>query len=199
MSVKTVISGGYRARLGVIGLVLIGFGIYCLYDGFIAYPEKQRMQIAFAELKKDSPDDWAEKWRVMSAENGWSEAQPEAPMSDLSIYTQFIMAGITLPFGLYFGGLFLLSGGRFVEADEKGIRSNKVSDVSWDDVKSVDSSRWQSKGIAVVHYERASGAGVVTLDDWKFEREPTQEIYSMVANHLGVNVDEEDVEEEGEV
>ena len=196
MSTKTVISKGYRVRLGVIGLALVGWGCWSLYDGIVVYPEKQKMYQTYMQIQEQHKDNWDEKWQQVTAENHWDPGQPSAK-SDLDILMQYVMAGLTLPFGLYFSGLFMLAGRRFVLADDAGLHTNYVAEVPWDQIKSVDTTRWRSKGIALVQYEGPQGSGAVLLDDWKFEQQTTQNIFEMVADRTGlVELMEDDEDEE---
>jgi hypothetical protein len=98
--------------------------------------------------------------------------------------TQKILGGITAPVGLYFLFTFVMSMGRWVEADEQGVRTRGGQETDYASIKSIDKSRWQSKGIAVVQYEKNGQAGRITLDDWKFEREPTKRILEAIEERM---------------
>lgn len=201
MAAKAKISSGYRWRLGIIGLVGLGFGFYCLYDGFIKYPELQRMELGYQDVLRDHPDDWQDYWPREAAKNGWPDDVPGKPRSNMSIYTQYIMAAIVFPFGILFGQGFVRSGGRWVASDDTGLSANGDKRIVWADIRSVDTSRWKTKGIAVVHYENSGTDQHITLDDWKFERNATNEIFSDLKAHTtGLIEDEvkpdEDVQEQ---
>ncbi len=192
MAAKATVSPGYRWRLGIIAIALLAFSGWFLYDGLVKYPELQRMELAFAQLQQDYPGDWNSRWLTMAEEEGWPTETPEAPRSDWSIRTQYICAAITLPIGLIFLAGFVRASGRWVASDETGLSTSKGQRAAWDQIEAVDSSRWKSKGIAVVHYKAengggssggASGAGRITLDDWKFDTPATKQIYRDIADH----------------
>ncbi|QQE11169.1 hypothetical protein JD969_16965 [Planctomycetota bacterium] len=194
MSVKANIRTGFRGRYGIIALVLLGFMLYCLYDGLVAYPNKKMIYETYMEIRypngdmQNPNDNWVTDWQDQVAkfkDDGIKVDGTEQPEEKTQgdIYTQFIMAGISGVLGLLAGGYFLSIGGSFVEADEQGISSKKSQKISWDKITSVDISRWESKGIAVLHFDDAGKSGIITLDDWKFDREPTVDIFKLVKTH----------------
>ncbi len=184
MSIKAKISKGYRWRLAGVGLATLAFGGWFWYDGAIGYPKKQKIQLAFQEVQQDHPDTWQSVWNQMATENGWSTEQPGEPMTDMSIYTQYIFAAICIPIGLLFGAAYLNAARRWVAIDDEALTTNAGQRVTWDQVESIDKSRWDTKGIAVVHYRNDAGGGRVVLDDWKFERAPTDQILEKLESHL---------------
>ena len=56
----------------------------------------------------------------------------------------------------------------------------------FDAITRLNKRRWE-KGIAVVRYTDATGDGKLVLDDWKFEREPTDRIGDEVEKRLKVD------------
>ena len=48
MAVRATISSGYRWRLGLLTAMVLGFGVFFLYDGLVRYP-KQREHYAIYE------------------------------------------------------------------------------------------------------------------------------------------------------
>lgn len=195
MPAKTTISSGYRWRLGVIALALLAFAGWFLYDGFIGYPKQQVVREAFAQVKIDHPEDWQTKWLERAQIEGWSTEQPDPPFSDWDITAQFFYAAPCLVLGLLFGVSYLRAGGRWVASDEAGLKTNAGQSVTWDQIESVDSSRWASKGIAVVYYRDAKGEGRITLDDWKNDAEATKQIYRDIADNTTGLIESEPPEE----
>jgi hypothetical protein len=78
-------------------------------------------------------------------------------------------------------GLFLLSiplrsRGRWIEADETGITSSWGQSFRYDEVEEVNKRKWRNKGIAKVTYVANNRRQVFVIDDFKFMREPTDQI-----------------------
>jgi len=182
MSVRASISKGYIWRPGLIGLAALAAGGWFLYDGAVKYPRQQQMWQAYNQITREhveDPNEAAKAWEELAAANGWPTKKP-VEKTDTDILTQKIIAGITGPIGLYFCFVFVTSRSKWVEADEQGLATNAGQRSSYESITSVDKSRWQSKGIAVVHYSGDGQAGRIVLDDWKFEREPIKRILQAV-------------------
>ncbi len=187
MTVRAKISGGYIWRPGVIGAMMLLFSGWFLYDGTIAYPLQQEIQSAYDKIKQDNPGDpivHAQLWAEHAQSKGWPTATPKKKVEDKDILTQKVIAGITAPVGIYFLGTFFLALGRWVEADEQGVRTNSGRQTDYASIKSIDKSRWQRKGIAVVHYGLDGTDERILLDDWKFEREPTKRILAAIEERM---------------
>jgi len=71
-----------------------------------------------------------------------------------------------------------------VTSDGSTLTTNRGQRVPFDALRSLDTSRWRTKGIAVVHYEVDGRAGRIVLDDWKYQRSPTTEIFNQVRAFL---------------
>ncbi len=187
MAVRAKISKGYIWRPGVIGAMMLGFCGWFLYDGTVAYPLQQKIWNAYNQVVQDNPGDPIEQarlWAEHAAAQGWPTGTPKKKVEDKDILTQKVIAGITAPIGLYFMATFLMARGRWVEADERAVSTSSGQRTDYASIKSVDTSRWQRKGIAVVHYESDGQGGRIILDDWKFEREPTKRIFEAIEERM---------------
>lgn len=185
MAVRAKISKGYIWRPGLIGAAALIFSSWFLYDGTVKYPLQQKQSKAYTEIFQEHTDpiEAGRAWETLAAENGWSTQKP-VPREDKDIFTQKLLAGITAPVGLYFLATFLMGLGRWIEADEDGVRTRSGKSTDYASIKSIDKSRWKSKGIAVVHYGFGGPKERITLDDWKFEREPTKRILEAIEERM---------------
>ncbi len=186
MSIRANIARHYLIRLGIIGLGAFGFGLWFLYDGAVGYPAKREIQLAYQQLKEQHPQEYPELWPKLARERGWPLEPQTEPLSEKDIMTQYIFAGITLPIGAFFLFGLLRNSRRWVEADDEGLRTSSGQRAAWDQIESVDKSRWQNKGIAFVHYRTNGQGGRILLDDWKFDREPTNQIMAELNKRLGL-------------
>lgn len=185
MAVRANISKGYIWRPGLIGAAALIFSGWFFYDGLVKYPMQQRMAGEYAKVYQEHTDpiEADRAWDQLATANNWPTSKP-TPRTDTDIRTQMILGGITGPVGLYFLATFLLSLGKWIEADEQGVRTKSGQATDYASIKSIDKSRWQSKGIAVVQYESNSQSGRITLDDWKFEREPIKRILEAIEERM---------------
>ncbi|MEE9404445.1 MAG: hypothetical protein V3V20_06100 [Algisphaera sp.] len=188
MSTKATIAPGYRLRLLLMTFLLGGFGVYSVYDGKIAYPKKKEIGLAYQAYKSDPAHehDFNETWRAYAKSKGWPEKIPTKVKSEAEynsdIMTQWIMAGITLPIGLFFGYKLLQESRRWVAMDDAGLTASGGRVAPWDTLKGLERSRWKTKGIArVIYHDEAKGADrQILLDDFKANRAAVGEIYNAV-------------------
>lgn len=183
------IAKGYRARLGIIAIALIGFAGWGAYDGFVHYPELIDRYSAYQEIIEEYPQDFQQQWKQYAAERNWPTDKP-AEKEDSDLWFQYGIMIVALPIGLYFLVVFIRSQKRWVEATPESLRTNDGREARWDQITNIDKTRWKSKGIAVVEYESDGQARRITLDDWKFEREPTAAILAEVETHTGLGGEE---------
>lgn len=187
MAVRAKISKGYIWRPGVIGAMMLGFCGWFLYDGMVAYPFQQKIWNAYNQVVQENPGDPVEQaqvWSQYAASKGWPTETPKKKIEDKDILTQKVIAVITAPVGLYFLTVFFLTRGRWVEADERAVTTSSGQRTDYGSIKSLDTSRWPRKGIAVVHYESDGQSRRIVLDDWKFEREPTKRIFEAIEERM---------------
>lgn len=184
MTARASISPGYRWRLGIIALACLGFAAWFFYDGYVAYPEIQEIHREYERIQAEHPTDFNQRWAEYAESRGWETDLPERK-EDWDIVTQFIFCGITLPIGLAFLWAFIRTGGRWIASDEAGLHTSWGQHAPWSALRSIDKARWKTKGIAVVHYDDQGTPRKITLDDWKYEREPTTMIVNHVDERLG--------------
>ncbi len=187
---RAKISPGYTWRLALIGVMCLAFGGWFLYDGMVTYPRQMSAYQAFEAFTESTPD-WRSNpqvWQDYAAKNNLNPnidaIQKHSDRDQNDIYTQFIMAALVTPVGLFFGFSFLRSLSRYIEADPQGLRTNGNKHIAWEDITAIESERWAAKGIAVVKGTSSQGDVAITLDDWKFDREPTSLIYSEALRHM---------------
>jgi hypothetical protein len=186
MAVRATISKGYIWRPAVMGAMGLVFCGLFLYDGFIKYPHQEVMWGVYNQIRvkyEKDPNEAQRIWEQTARDKGWPITKP-IERAKKNILTQKIMAAASAPFGLYFAFAFLSCLGRWVEADEEGLRTRSGQRVPYGAIKSIDKSRWERKGIAVVHYEADGRAGRITLDDWKYDREPTKRILQAIEDRM---------------
>lgn len=184
VTTKASISSGYKWRLGIIALACLGFSTWFFYDGAVKYPAKQAIHQTYLRIQEEHPTDFNTRWVERARDEGWPTTPPE-PYTDMDITTQYIFALLVLPVGLAFLWAFVRALARWISADESGLHTSWGAQAPWDAIRSIDKQRWKTKGIAVVHYDDGGTSRKVTLDDWKYEREPTVAIVAMVDQRLG--------------
>lgn len=181
---KATISSGYHWRVGLFAIICLVWSVLCFKDGLYTYPEQRRHAQAFQEARDQGILD-SDLWRDQAQENGWDpDEDPGVAKSDFDFYAQFVMAAITTPLALIWGVGFILGTGRWIGLGPDGLITSWGQHVRFDVVTKLDKHRWQSKGIAVVHYKAGSQQLRLVLDDWKYRREPITIMVRTVEDHL---------------
>lgn len=182
MQTKAAISPGYMARLLVVALITLIGGFWFSYDGFIGYPHQQLVARAYMQFQDEGRVD---QWPAYAREKGWT-VSPESPKTDSDIWLQRLLGMLALPVGLIFGAATLRSLGRYVACDEEGLITPRYPKVPFTAIKELDKSRWQKKGIVVVHFELDGKAGRIVLDDWKMNTEKTEQVLRSIEQQTGL-------------
>lgn len=184
---KAYVAKSYKVRLGIIALACLGFAAWFFYDGAVKYPAEMELFQKHQELEKSGDPNWNQQWVQVLTERGLDPTYQVTERREMDIFTQYLMGALVLPVGLVFGWSFLRSQGRWIAADDTGLHTSWGQHAPWASLKTVDKSRWKSKGIAVVRYTDPSGSEQkITLDDWKYDRGPTVAIAAEVDRHLGI-------------
>jgi len=173
MSIRANISSSYRWRIGIVGIAALAFAAYCYYDGAVAYPAQKQRWEAYQDLVEKHPETYQKQWVALAESKGWKTEFP----------TERTDGGCTLV-GAFFFGSFVMMSRRFVETDDHALWDRKHK-ATWDQITDIDKSRWQSKGIAVVHFKEDGQDKKIVLDDWKFDRNATQRIMAHVEAKTG--------------
>ena len=179
--IRTTISGGWLWRPIVIGLALLVWTGLCIKDGFFTYPADNAAHAELVEFQDANPD-WRTEWAAYAAERGLpTEPNDIEPHAEWNIATQYIMAVICLPLGLFALYHGLSHVGRYVEADAEGVRDKRGRGGRWGDLAEIDDSRWDRKGISKLSFSPGYRGDTdrVVLDDWKFDRDPTKAIHEL--------------------
>lgn len=187
MDFKATIAKGYRTRLLLIAIGAMLYAAWCLYDAMIGYPDGQLARETFEQVQDEHPEDWKTKWPEVAAENGWDGTKEPDEVSDLDIGTQWIQFGIVFPIGAYCLYSLAVWSRRYIGVDGSKLYATGGVEVPFDKVTSIEASRWESKGIAQVTYDLGQGQKSVLIDDWKYEREPSGQIFQRLRE--GVDAD----------
>lgn len=182
MDLKATIASSYRNRLILIAVGTLLYAAWCLYDARIGYPEKQDIYDEYKRVQEANPENWDEVWAKKAAEEGWPE-QPDK-VDAWNIKTQWIQFAIVFPIGTYCLLSLALWSRRYIGAGEKMLYANGGVEVPFDKIISIDAVRWERKGIAHVWYDLGSGERRVLIDDWKYDREPSDAIFERIKKNI---------------
>jgi hypothetical protein len=149
-----------RTKWLIMSLLLLAGAGWFLRDGYVTYP--------------------AENVKAIEDAKAQNKAAPKPPHSDLDIQLQKVIG-----FGLVPAGLLLLSWTFYRSRGEYRLSGDVLHvpghpPVPLEAIRAIDQSLWQRKGIARIDYEVNSVSGRLKLDDYVYERTPTDHIYERI-------------------
>jgi hypothetical protein len=162
-------------------LLIIGFGAWFLKDGYYSYPKENREFAA-------KPENRNEKGDLIN----------KLPRSDLDINIQRILGWVLPPIGLAYFAFFMHRTRGTYRFDGTNISIPGHPDFTLDQVTRVDKRLWDRKGIAFIDYDTGSARGKVTLDDFLYDRKPTDIIYDAVIANIQTRAAAEAPQGQGE-
>jgi hypothetical protein len=177
----------YYYKFIIIGICAIGYGAYCLLDGFVRYPAQRER--GFIEFKQENPRSFKEPSRQsldlktfeeiedVDLHDRWEHYSHDRGIpSGLMVTTQFVQAAICAAAGLFLLSMPLRARGRWIQLDDSGISSSWGDGFRFNEVESVNKRKWRSKGICKVTYVASARRSVFVIDDFKFDRWATDAI-----------------------
>jgi hypothetical protein len=177
----------YFYKFLVMGILALGGALWFLKDAVIGYPAELKQ--GFADFKTDYKAFFRDENRkAMSLEEFEAVADPEKLLEwqryiekrDIhngpAIVMQYIMAGVCSVLGLWLVSMPLRARGRWIRATDDGITSSWGESFQFDEVELVNKRSWRKKGIAKVTYVADNRRRTFVLDDYKFDRYPTDAI-----------------------
>ena len=159
----------YRVTRYVFCAVLLGMAGWFAYDGFVTYPRDNELHLLHARDPKNYPQDYPTH-------------------NAASIRLQKILACV-----LPVAGLGLLGWTLYNSRGAYRLRGDVLSvpghpDVPLSSVTQIDKSKWDRKGIAYLDYALPDGrTGRLKLDDFVYDRPPTDRILETIEAKLGVS------------
>jgi hypothetical protein len=171
----------YRVKQSAMAILLIGWGLWSVYDGYYKWPADNQK---IAQLKKEIESLPKEDQKRTEKE---IELRKQKEHTALDIKFNQVLGWALPPIGL-----FLLIRAFYVSRGAYRLRDNTLlvpghPPVPLDAVKSIDKGKWDRKGIAYLNYELLNGKkGKLTIDDYIYEREPTDDIMKRVEEYTGM-------------
>ena len=154
-------SRSYRVKWVIMGLAMLAYGWWSLYDGFVKWPRDNQQAVA-------------------EATSAGKPVPEKLPHDHLGIFLNKLI-GITLqPLGLFvLFWAFHSSRGEYRLIGET-LHVPGHPPVPFDAIRAIDQSKWDRKGIAFIDYEAGGNTGRLKLDDYIYEREPTDQIHDRI-------------------
>ena len=131
-------------------------------------PSNLKLPMAWPEIlqsyDKMKPLQWNILWREYTKERGLNEEPPEEPYEAQKIHEQWIVFGICLVLSLIAAFYLFRTLGRKISVDGESITTQQGRRVSLADLKILDLRKWETKGLAFIDFDGASGKGRIRID-----------------------------------
>ena len=180
MTITTQVNKNWYIRMFIIIVALFVFALWALYDGAYAYPRHNTL----VDLWKDH-DGNLDTFISAAEEAGFSD--PKRPTakaySSADLMMQWIMLGFSALLGLW---VLVFTAGKFLRklgADDQGVHWGSLH-VPYTAITDVNRAKWDSKGIAVLHFSIDNKDDTLTLDDWHYRG--ADQILEAVERHTGI-------------
>jgi len=142
------------------------------------------------DYEKMKPLQWNKLWLEYSKERGFPSSPAEEPYDARKISEQWVVFWICLI--LASGAAFFLvrTMGRKITADAQGITSQNGKRVAYTDLKTLDLRKWETKGLAFIDYDGASGKGRIRIDGLTYggfkkeNDEPAERLMRLIRSHF---------------
>ncbi len=107
---------------------------------------------------------WQNLWLEYSKARGFDAQAPEEPCDARKISQQWISFGVCASLAALAAFFLLRTYGRTLTADSTEIKTPQGRRIPYTDLKTLDLRKWETKGLAFLEYEGASGKGRVRID-----------------------------------
>jgi hypothetical protein len=187
MTIRAERDPRFYFRFILIGLGAVAFALWALYDGAIGYHKKRDAHIKVYQQyvdqgREDLWDDYAVQNELPIDKPG---SEHEVKHFDASIKTQYSMAVGAALVSLIFFFIVWNSRGRWIEWNNRTLTSSWGQTVTMDQVESLEKRQWAKKGIAKLRYSDGGSQKTFVIDDFKFKRQPTDEILVEIEKVIG--------------
>ncbi len=165
MAEPATLSSTWKKRMGFIILFCVGLGLYFFYDGAIGYPKKNEAFLKHKELKEAGRES---AWPATAKRHGWDVTPPEKLHDEGDLMGQYVFGTVTLALGGCAIAWVAMCWKRTLRSDAEAVYGDTGVRVPFSEMRSVDRRKWDTKGIAVVLYERDGKKRRLVLDDYKY-------------------------------
>lgn len=182
--IRADVDSSFFRRYLWIGIGCLAYALWCLYDGFIAYPSQLERAAAFEAIPDGAKR--IDTWIALASKNGWPERIPLKSADELAgmISGQMFYATICI----LISGIALFSWfrsrGTWIEGDESKLRHCRGQEVPIDAITKIDKRKWAKKGIAKVTYNDGGRNRRFVLDDFKYHTASVRKLLAFAEANL---------------
>jgi hypothetical protein len=116
------------------------------------------------DFDKMKPLQWNRLWRDYTLERGMDSKVAEEPYDAKKIREQWIVFVICALLAAVAAFFLIRTLGRAISVDDQAITNQQGKRVPFTDLKVLDLRKWETKGLAFIDYDGASGKGRIRID-----------------------------------
>lgn len=172
----------YRGTRYTMVVLLLAAAGWFAYDGWKGWPaenERHRQNNAALDAAKKAGDEA----KMTALNKDPYTTMKEHSDSDIQLQRRLAMALPLAAAGFLIWALYNSRGAYKLTGDTLEIPGHPP--VKLDEIQEIDKEKWDRKGIAYLTYRTAAGeSGQIRLDDFIYEREPTDQIFERVEAYV---------------
>ena len=141
----------------------------------VAYPEDRSVLPSSLKLpmpwpailhdyERMKPLQWNILWREYTKQRGLPAAPTEEPYDARKISEQWVVFVACAALAAFAAFILLRTIRRSISADGEGVTTQQGKRISYSDLKTLDLRKWDTKGLAFIDYDGASGKGRIRID-----------------------------------
>ena len=167
----------YRNTRYLMCALLIGAGLWFAYDGWIGWPEHNR-KVAEVKGRIAAAEQSGDQNAAAAARTELGKMSKEKSSSDILL--QKVLALSLPPLGLALLARALHSSRGAYRLSGNTLSVPGHPPITLDQITRIDKRLWDRKGIAYLDYEAPGRSGRIKLDDFVYDRTPTDAIYERI-------------------
>lgn len=142
------------------------------------------------DFDRMKPLNWKELWLDYSKNERLSAEPAEKPYDARTINEQWLVAWICVALALAAVFVLVRTLRRTICADGEALTSQQGRRILYSDLKTLDLRKWETKGLAFLDYDGASGKGRVRIDGLTYggfkkeEGEPAEQLMRIIRSHF---------------
>jgi hypothetical protein len=176
---------GYRWKHLIMAVLMIAGGMWFAYDGWVKWPAENRR----AEQVQREKEIAEEERKTDKIESLAAELSKLKRHTELDLGIQKALACLLPGFGIFWAVWTIReTRGQYRMIGDK-IEFPGHPPITYENIRRIDKRRWDRKGVAFLHYEHGDPPqpGIVKLDDFAYERRPTDEILEKIERNVVVD------------
>jgi hypothetical protein len=173
----------FRRKHFIFAFVIFAVGFWFAYDGWIGWP-KHNEEVRQVKADIDKAKETGDEARRIELQTKLSKMHEV--YNDWSIGLQRFIA-IVLPIAGFAYGWWTHQATRgYYRLSDHTLQVPGHDPISLSDIRSIDKSRWERKGIAVIRYQahHPQRERAFKLDDFAYQRKPTDDILDRLDAYL---------------